>query len=499
MIPCLRRSIGYGLALAITLLCQPLSNASEGVKTYYKQYSVFSFEGEDYLCEPYLVKKDDWLYKIFRRKGEISTSDFPRFLSIFRKINPKLNNIDAIAPGHQILIPLKRVDKKNYPQQPGPGVVEVPVLEFSIKFKEKDLARHVRKYTVRTGDTVSGLLGREFLKKGGGVSEAGKKTFSLLNPEIRDIHRIYKGTQVLLPDPSILSQPWFTAFLAREIPAEKQAEQQAGPPGPGHPFSQRSRPVLSQRDLSRLKRYARLIRGTLMHQGTLHFPGQGEMPAQVLDLSTTPVLKEESGRKSVILPPDTLPEDFDQDLLAAMKAYWKKVRLRALESALSQGGRQPELSLDALVLPHSGLLETLVSVTDYTFRPNQKIPVALGNITMPVMMGRITHPDRPDLLVNTGSVYGQALDAIKSQGYAILTLSPDMTAARTCLKLFSSLGYTTWKNPAFSTENQVETIYGVYAVKHQEKVFIARTAPSERAKAFLDREGVRILTLEETP
>ncbi|MCG8619295.1 MAG: hypothetical protein MI802_23995, partial [Desulfobacterales bacterium] len=265
-----RRRIVYGLVWGLLLLCQPLSGGSEGVKTYYKQYTIFTFDHEDYLCEPYLVKKNDWLYKIFRQKGEISASDFPLFLKIFRKINPKLSNIDAIAPGHQILIPLKRVDKQTYQEQET-GTVEVPVLEFSHKFEENDLEKFVRKHTIQSGDTVSTLLGRDFLRKGGAVSEAGKRTFTILNPDIKDINRIYLGTQVLIPDPAILSQPWFETFLARGEPGSLQ-------PSPvntakGNTFSARPQPVLSRRDLSRLKRYAQLIQGTLMHQGKMHFPG----------------------------------------------------------------------------------------------------------------------------------------------------------------------------------------------------------------------------------
>ncbi|WDP85082.1 MAG: hypothetical protein HUN05_07980 [Desulfobacter sp.] len=149
-----------GLSLGLISFGQPLPSRADGVKTHYKQYSIFTYENEDYLCEPYRVKKDDWLYKIFRQKGEISASDFPRFLTIFQKINPQLNNIDAIAPGIQILIPLKRVDKKAYVQKED-GMVEVPVLEFSLNLDEKNLAAFIHKRSVKKGDTVSTLLGKD--------------------------------------------------------------------------------------------------------------------------------------------------------------------------------------------------------------------------------------------------------------------------------------------------------------------------------------------------
>ena len=41
----------------------PVSALSKpkGVKTSYKRYSIFKYKNEDILCEPYIVKKGDWL------------------------------------------------------------------------------------------------------------------------------------------------------------------------------------------------------------------------------------------------------------------------------------------------------------------------------------------------------------------------------------------------------------------------------------------------------
>ncbi len=494
----------YGLALGLILLCQPISGFADGVKTYYKQYSIFSFDNEEYLCEPYLVQKNDWLYKIFRQKGEISASDFPKFLKIFKKINPKLSNIDAIAPGHQILIPLKRVESLAY-QQKEEGVVEVPVLEFSLKFEEKNLADYIRQHTIQSGDTVSTLLGKEFLKKGGAVSEAGKKTFTLLNPDIKDINRIYLGSQVLVPAPDILSQPWFETFLAQGAPQASQSNYKKKTEGQeqsqGKDFQAMPQPVLSPRDLSRLKRYAQLIEGTLMHQGKMYFPGKDGSPAKTLDLSKTPLLEENDGKKTLVLPPDTPAADFDQDLLSAMKAYWKEIQLQELNKALARSSlfNQKRLSLDEVPKSQEALVEKLISITPYTYRPNENIPIVQNKIEMTIIMGRIIHQNEPDRLVNKGNVYGQALETIKTQGYEILTLSPDLSVGEISLLLFSKLGYDTWKNPAINENNQVETLYGLYVSKGMEKYFIVRTQPSERANDFLTREGIELLIIKEIP
>ena len=43
----------------------------------YKNYTIRYDRGWDILCDPYIVKKNDWIYKLFRQKGEISQKDFP--------------------------------------------------------------------------------------------------------------------------------------------------------------------------------------------------------------------------------------------------------------------------------------------------------------------------------------------------------------------------------------------------------------------------------------
>lgn len=59
-----------GLSWGVFALGQPVPACAKGVKTHFKQYTIFTDNQTDYLCEPYQVKKNDWLYKIFRQKGK---------------------------------------------------------------------------------------------------------------------------------------------------------------------------------------------------------------------------------------------------------------------------------------------------------------------------------------------------------------------------------------------------------------------------------------------
>ena len=92
----IRRIIIIPVVLFFFTPCAAFS--ATGVKTSFKKYTLYTYEDQLYLCEPYLVRHNEWLYKIFRQKGEISASDFPLFLKIFKHINPNIGNIDAISP-----------------------------------------------------------------------------------------------------------------------------------------------------------------------------------------------------------------------------------------------------------------------------------------------------------------------------------------------------------------------------------------------------------------
>ena len=104
--------------------------ATRILKKAYKTYTVKTWQGHDILCEPYQVQNGDWLLKIFRKKGNLSELNFPRFLNIFKHINPQIHNPDHIRPGQQITIPLKKINSREFTASTK-GRVIVPILQMS--------------------------------------------------------------------------------------------------------------------------------------------------------------------------------------------------------------------------------------------------------------------------------------------------------------------------------------------------------------------------------
>ena len=465
---------------------------ASGIKTSYKQYSVFTYENEDILCEPYQVKKDDWLYKIFRKKGEISEADFPRFLNIFKKINPRINNIDSIAPGINILIPLKKIDKQTY-EQKKPGIVEVPVVEFSSIPDRFDIRPFIREKTIQAGDTVSTLLSSQFLEKDGSLSQEGQKAFSHLNPNIKNIDMIYQGAQLVIPDPSILSQPWFESFLKQGSASLRSMDQT-----PVETSSHSLLPVISPQQMAQLKRYAALIQGTLINQGQMYFPGKEAQANLVLDLVQTPLIESKDGQKTLIVPSDDNGSSLGNELVKNIKAYWKQIKIQEIDMAISiaqELGKNKNSMADRVIGP-SKFISKLLSITQYPYTP-ENISFSVESIEMSASFGHITRQGEPDLLINAGSVYGLALETLEEKGNHILTISPGLTMSELILTLFTRLGYSTWKNPSFTTSGRVESIKGIYVAKDKEKLFFTRQKPNSTAISFLETENIQFLILNQ--
>ncbi len=462
------------------------SARAKGVKTSYKRYSIFKYKNEDVLCEPYTVTKDDWLYKIFRKKGEISEKDFPYFLLIFKELNPQISNIDAIAPGIPILIPLKKVKKKDYDLST-PDNVDVPVIEFSSLPEDKILAPFVKKHTIKKGENISSLVDKEFLKKSGRLSEEGIKAFQLANPNIQNINIIHEGDDIYLPDPAIKSEPWFQSFFSRK-PKETGNETDQTASDSGSPVSD---PV-DELKLLQLKRYTSLIGGTLLSQGKMYFP-DSTGSTQVLDLSKVPVIETEDGKKILVMS----GVNQNSMLLDQVKKYWKNLRIEMISQALEElrttaslkPARKPNQTL-----AHKERIKTLLSQTDYDYIPETKIPFVLNKIQLEASFGRIIRKEQTDLLINFGNVYGKALNVLEKKEFKIISIAPKLTPLEVSKILFSNLGYATWGNPSFFTGNRVESIEGVYAVKEKDKIFIPEKPLSPTALAYLNKEDVKIIS-----
>ena len=317
----------------------------------YRSYVVKYDRGWDILCDPYIVKKNDWVYKIFRQKGEISTRDYQEFLRIFQRLNPHIHDIDRIRPKQNILIPLKKLDPGTLPGQSS-GIVTIPFV--SISKVSEILESHSESYTVQRGDSVSKLISARFGNFGSRSYREGLSLFKALNPDIVDLDFIFTGQNLFLPDPAVRNEPWYRSMF--DDHGNIKGKTTAIEPDKNEVI-ETGKTIPTQPPPSSLSQTASLLDAKLLNKGTYFFPKTSGGDAE-LDLSQYPVLEMEDGKRVVFTTGDDEP-GMDADVL---KSRWKEVEIVPLKDETST-----EQILDAIFHSEKGQREkeNELSLSDY--------------------------------------------------------------------------------------------------------------------------------------
>jgi hypothetical protein len=460
--------------LALTGMGQ--SQGVQHIKTSYKHYSIFSYQGRDVLCEPYIVQKNDWLYKIFKKKGEISEQDFPLFISIFKQLNPHIHNIDTITTGTRILIPLKIIDKNDYTVD-REGNIKIPVVEFHDTVESAESLVSFSEYTIAPGDTISALLDPVFLNKGGSITRKGQTLFYQLNPHIKNIHRIHPGDRVKIPVPS-----------TQKIPSD--------PPATDTP--PQTTTAISSIQLQRLQDYANAINGRLIHQGKLYFPGRNGQKQVELDLSATPVIETKEPPKTVLILSHQSPQNPLQNkaVRQTISSYWKHMKIQPIETIFHNRVQlKPEPSFPEHHLSREQTFQILTHA-GYDHIPEETIRFHVNQIPVSARLDRVKIPNRPDLLLNFGTVYGQGIDAIEQMAFKVVSFSSKQDRQKQIQHLLSALGYQVWHNPSFTYQGTVETLAGVYGEQSSNRVFISSSPITPVIRSFLETRQIQHVFLQ---
>ena len=314
-------SVFLFFARIITVFFMTCSLASAAF--YYKSYIVRYDRGYNILCEPYTVKKDDWVFKLFRQKGEISHNDFPEFLKIFARLNPHINDIDHIRPGQHILIPLKKVGDDIFSEESS-GVVTIPY--YSAEDVSQAVTKASTEYRVKPGDCVSVLIAKSYGDYGTDSYLAGENSFKKLNPQIKNLNLIFAGQTIRLPNPKIqtspLSTPSKVGVVAQKNP--QSSESIATSDEKSAPASTLKIDSTSSDTL--LPDVASILDAKLFNQGNYYLPRHAQEDFKI-DLSRTPFIKLENGKR-IFFFKGTHPQESE---VAMLKSFWKDVRIVTIE------------------------------------------------------------------------------------------------------------------------------------------------------------------------
>ncbi len=192
------------LALLVVLGLVPISWGEQAEETYTidlvksadLKEDIAKVDDQKVLTETHVVKPGDHLWQLLREKGLLDRKDLPEILSMLKRLNKDLQNLDMIQPGEKIIIPLKIV-----PLSGAAGAerveaqVEAPVKTTPEVLRDLDLEN----YTVRPGDSLTRVVSSRYNVPSDYLYGEYLQAIKRLNPTIKDLNRIYPGQTIHLP------------------------------------------------------------------------------------------------------------------------------------------------------------------------------------------------------------------------------------------------------------------------------------------------------------
>ena len=396
---------------------------------YQKDYVVKQDMGNRIWCEPYIVQKDDSLPQLFQKKGEIIDENFEEFLQIFKRLNPSMKDIEAIRPGQQILIPLKKLSPE-LNLETSSRIITLPMVTISgntllpAKTKPKSEPKSpvggtgFTEYRIKPGDTLSQILNRHFgIKKMASFDEK-LRLIRKINPDLDNINRIHSG--------QIIRMPIF------DTASDVSRLDHAGP----------------------LEKISSFLQAKLVRKGIFYFPTPGNADFK-LDLAKFPLMEFSDGLRILFNPDQALTND-EQNVIhhfcsqlkiveVSYDASYNEILERVLNVAPHLNERiekERQASAPALLQAKSPsssvlstgrhvsvhgrqqLIETLMQILGVSYTQNVEISFPYAGVQISARSNWIQSDKGKPLLIDFGSFYGDAVQALEKAGFIVIQL-PD--------------------------------------------------------------------------
>jgi len=199
------------IILTIFLFYDPCS-AKEDEETYNislvktadmaKKDEIHEIDGKKVLTELYTVKDGDHLWKILREKNLLEKRNLVELISILKKLNGSLVNIDKIHPGEKIIIPLvisPIAGVSDLAKATPPETVPLQAIN--------DM--ELEEYVVKEGDSISKIVEGRYDIPPKDLYNEYLSRLKEINPSIKELNSIYPGQKIRLPiySPKVVRLP----------------------------------------------------------------------------------------------------------------------------------------------------------------------------------------------------------------------------------------------------------------------------------------------------
>jgi nucleoid-associated protein YgaU len=139
----------------------------------------------------YTVKKGDILWDIIRHIPGITEEDISNNYKLVKKLNPNIANFNNLEPGQLLVLP-----GKPFAETEEKEVRDTTAVTPAISSTRENL------YTIKKGDTLSKIIQRKLKITETNIIKT-IKIIKSINPEIRNVNKIYVGKVIKLPGKTI--------------------------------------------------------------------------------------------------------------------------------------------------------------------------------------------------------------------------------------------------------------------------------------------------------
>lgn len=220
------RSMILSILVVIFMVCRPCAAQEQEEEETYSislvktagvdRETYETDDGKKVLTESYSVKEGDYVWNILRNRGLLEKRNLNEILSVLKKLNSSLTNIDLIYPGEKIIIPLV-ISPVEGGRLSGEADTTTTVPLEDVKGLEN--------YIVKSGDSLIKVVKNLYDIPDEVIYNEYLDQLKKINPSIKDLNNIIPGQKVRLPiySPQVVRLP-IKPFTATEPEAKRQKE-----------------------------------------------------------------------------------------------------------------------------------------------------------------------------------------------------------------------------------------------------------------------------------
>jgi len=218
--------------------------------------------------------------------------------------------------------------------------------------------------------------------------------------------------------------------------------------------------------------------------------------------STSPA----EGKKVGFIPP-MYPDGGNTTLVLAYLAK-HGIILREIKD---EENETPAIAKSSVLLPSiipsappEALVSALMATLTLPFSPGIAISFPYGGIQIPAVSNLISTGKGRSVLVDFGTLYGEAIDAIINSGLDVVRITPQETHQDTIRKLLTATGHSYETNPTFAAAKTLGD-FGAYisipgflvSREGETKALLSRVQLDRALIQFLNEKGIKIAQLDE--